>query len=364
MSGIDKAAEAFDTDMGNAPIRSEEGPASMGMDEVFPARQKETDVVAGGDDLDPPFGNNPGDHPARKDEPRELSEDEILYGEEKDPADPADGEEGDEEEPRDEDEDDELLDLSEIGDKMVKITIDGKEKVVPLTEATQGYIRVQTFHQRMNEVEEARGVLREEATNLLEDKRRVVAQLDELIQQSEALLPKEPDWDDLFAKDPAKARNLQKQYQDFTGKIGEFKQARARAQNEMRAQVESDTVKFAAEERRKFEDANPHWKSDPEKKKKDISSMVRTARTHKFTDAEIAQVLDSRMLGILLKASKYDRMMAARPRSIPRGKPPVKPGTGRTRTVPKGVDRSQQMLARTGSVEHAADVFTNMIRKG
>jgi hypothetical protein len=93
--------------------------------------------------------------------------------------------------------------------------------------------------------------------------------------------------------------------------------------------------------------------------------MKQTARQEGFSDEEVATVYDSRMLRILQKASKYDRMMAARPRPINKGgKRTVAPGAGNgktRRTAPKGIDRAQKDHARVGSVESAAKVFEKFL---
>ena len=365
---IDKAAAAFDADMGNttSSVDTSSQPAVMEMTDLFPGREIERDVVAGGDEMDPPF--KAAETPAEDNKTKRTvegeppSEEDLLYGEP--PA------EGDEEVDPEADEDEEVdpeavvdeIDIDEFGDRPIRLMIDGEEKILPLKEATQGYIRTATFHQRLNEIDEAKTVLREEASTLLEEKKQVVARLDELIKDSEALLPVEPNWDEAYAKDAGKARALQKQYEEYGRKLNDLRKKRDDAKKDAKTQAEKDTAKYAADERKKFEDANPIWKSDPKKKQIDLASMVRTARALRFTDAEIAQVLDSRLLGALLKASKYDRMMAARPKSVPRGKTPVRPGAGKSRTAPKGIDRSQQQLARTGRVDDAAAVFDNILK--
>jgi len=72
------------------------------------------------------------------------------------------------------------------------------------------------------------------------------------------------------------------------------------------------------------------------------------------------------MLNVLLKASKYDRMMAARPKPVvrPQGKP-IPPGAGsaKARTAQKGVTSAMKRLNRTGSMEDAAVVFDQIIAR-
>jgi hypothetical protein len=72
------------------------------------------------------------------------------------------------------------------------------------------------------------------------------------------------------------------------------------------------------------------------------------------------------MLKVLLKASKYDRMMASKPKPVVRQvAKPIPPGTGsaKQRTVQKGVTSAMKRLNRTGSVEDAAAVFDQILAR-
>jgi hypothetical protein len=95
--------------------------------------------------------------------------------------------------------------------------------------------------------------------------------------------------------------------------------------------------------------------------------MRRTALTHGFSEEEISQVYDSRMLNVLLKASKYDRMMAARPKPVNRGATPrpVPSGGGPARTKKSNSNyvSAAKKLSKTGSIDDAAVVFDQIIRR-
>jgi len=95
--------------------------------------------------------------------------------------------------------------------------------------------------------------------------------------------------------------------------------------------------------------------------------MRRTGLSAGFAEEELSQVYDSRMLQVLLKASKYDRMMAAKPKPIVRAQAkPIPPGAGsaRSRTAQRGVTSAMKRLNRTGSIDDAAVVFDQILAKG
>ena len=89
---------------------------------------------------------------------------------------------------------------------------------------------------------------------------------------------------------------------------------------------------------------------------KEIASMRRTAFAAGFSEQEVATVYDPRMLGILRKASKYDRMMAA---AKPRAEVP---GKGRTLTpgaaTPLGECAPERTRRRTAPIGEQRQVLT------
>ena len=131
------------------------------------------------------------------------------------------------------------------------------------------------------------------------------------------------------------------------------------------AETDRRVKKYAVDGFSKF--VMDHIKAMPDEPslKKNVQSMRRTALTAGFNEYEVATVYDPRMLDILWKASKYDRMIAAKPKA-------VIPGKGRTLTpgaaTPlsgnarrKGFDDAQRQLANSGKLEDAAEVFRRML---
>jgi hypothetical protein len=133
------------------------------------------------------------------------------------------------------------------------------------------------------------------------------------------------------------------------------------------ASNQAQLAAFAEEESSKFEQMNRKTWSDPKKKSKDLHSMRRTGLASGFSEEELSQVYDSRMLTVLLKASKYDRMMASKPKPVVHAQAkPIPPGAGsaKQRTAQKGVTSAMKRLNRTGSIEDAAVVFDQIIARG
>jgi hypothetical protein len=252
--------------------------------------------------------------------------------------------------------------------RKVEVTVDGEPVEVSIKEALEGYVRTETFHRRMNQLDEAKKIVRRAAADAVQNyeySMNVAKQMEEHLKQ---LVPPEPDWDKEFAADPHKARELQRYYEKANGFRAQLQQQQSEAYQKMAQSNQTQLAAFAEEEAARFEAANRKTWSDPKKKAKDLDSMRRTGLSSGFTEEELSQVYDSRMLQVLLKASKYDRMMAAKPKPVirqPQGKP-IAPGAGsaKQRTAQKGVSSAMKRLNRTGRLDDAAVVFDQLLARG
>ncbi|HJY92496.1 MAG TPA: hypothetical protein VJ255_19580, partial [Candidatus Acidoferrum sp.] len=168
-------------------------------------------------------------------------------------------------------------------------------------------------------------------------------------------------WDQEFATDPRAAHAKQKVFQVIYANLQRSQQMRAQREAAQAEESDRRTQKYAVSGFEKF--VMDHIKVMPDEPtlKKNIQSMRRTAAAAGFSDYEVATVYDPRMLDILWKASKYDRMTAAAPRAVVTGKGrTLAPGaatplSGNARR--SGFDDAQRRLAKSGKIDDAAAVF-------
>ena len=375
--GIDQAAAAFDAVMksdGKTPAKApgktvdrSEGPPQALFKNVGNL-DTDTETKGGGDDLPDPEELIYADPKEGKADTGDTGEgdgqdsdgDDAPDGD-PDEGEPDDGNEGAGKEGAEAAEEEEAI----LAQK-VEVTVDGSPVEVSVKEALEGYIRTETFHRRMNQLDEAKKIVRRAAADAVSNYEHSMNIGQQMQAHMDQLIPKEPNWDEEFAKDPVAARRLQAYYEkanSFRAQLqGQMKEIAAK-----RTESESNQLAaFAEEESAKFESMNRKAWTDPQKKAKDLHSMRRTGLTAGFTEEELSQVYDSRMLQVLLKASKFDRMMAAKPKPVvrPTGKP-VQPGTGsaKQRTAQSGVTSAMKRLNKTGSIDDAAVVFDQIIRR-
>ena len=370
--GIDQAAAAFDAVMksdGKTPAKAPgktvdrtEGPPEALFKNVGNL-DPDADAKGGGDDLPDPEELIYADPKEGKADTRDTGEGDgsDSEGDDDAPDDKPDEEPGDDDAVKEGAEEEEAI----LAQK-VEVTVDGSPVEVSVKEALEGYIRTETFHRRMNQLDEAKKIVRRAAADAVQNYEYSMNIGKQMEAHMESMIPKEPNWDEEFAKDPVAARRLQAYYEKANG-------FRAQLQGQMkeiiakRTESESNQLAaFAEEESAKFESMNRKQWSDPQKKAKDLHSMRRTGLTAGFTEEELSQVYDSRMLNVLLKASKYDRIMASKPKPVvrPTGKP-VQPGTGsaKQRTAQSGVTSAMKRLNKTGSIDDAAVVFDQIISR-
>jgi hypothetical protein len=313
---------------------------------------------------------------------------EVIYGKtgKADPRNPgeedgsdSDGDDADDDGESDEDESDDGDDDSgeegaedkeeaAVLGRKVEVTVDGEPVEVTIKEALEGYVRTETFHRRMNQLDEAKKIVRRAAADAVQNYEYSMSVAKQMEEHMKTMIPAEPDWDVEFQKDPARARELQRYYEKANSFKAQMNQQMGEAQKKMVESNRAQLAAFAEEEASKFESANRKTWSDSAKKAKDLQSMRRTGLSAGFTEEELSQVYDSRMLQVLLKASKYDRITANKPKPAvtkPQGKP-ISPGTGsaKQRTVQKGVSSAMKRLNRTGSMNDAAEVFDQLLRTG
>lgn len=374
MDSIDQAAAAFDADMGNRPS----GKSSPSGSEVAKKPEPIFDNLG---DLDPDspglseedrkFADRPRGKKAKTPDPDESddSDEDLLAAfddgldpnaDDGDDADPDKEDDEDADPDREDDEDDTEDDDDELMSKEFEVMVDGEPQTVTLDEALKGFIRTETFHKRLSKLSEAQTQLRGFAEDLASDREKVQTMLTEAEEIVKAITPEEPNWDEMFEKDPKAARELQKTYNAFKAKADEIRAKRQKLADEEAEKAATETADFAKKEYVKFA-STARWQNKDDQAK-DLKSMRRTALAAGLSEQEISRVYDSRMLTILLKASKFDRIMAARPKATKRGKTPVSPGAGSKGTARKGIVAAQKQLARTGNVEDAAPVFDRILR--
>lgn len=352
---IDQAASAFQNEITPSSRSSAQSSNDDSSSEtLFPnlgQLDEDTSPVGGGDDLPPPVK-------ARKQKQEENLEDEdevLEESEDEGEEEEGEGEENEDEYDKEEDEDD---------SDVYQVVVDGEPIEVSLREALDGYIRTETFHRRMNWLNNARETIRAEAIKVVEDRQTYSGLVAKMQKQLDMLVPAEPNWDEEYSRDPKAASELRKNYEAYKRQRAELDAEAERVRREQEEEDARNTAEYIQQENAKILRNHPNWK-DPKVMERDLAAMVETAERAGFSREEAISTKDSRMVSLLYKAMKYDKIQANKPKPVRRGKAsttPSKPGAGSTRTAPKAQGKAQSRLRQTGSVEDAANVFKQILR--
>jgi hypothetical protein len=205
------------------------------------------------------------------------------------------------------------LTLSEDGDILINLKVNGKTEQVDLKEAIAGT----QFHKANDE--KAR-VLAEDRKSF-ESERAQVAQgyaqqlqhirgLGEMLQNKLTQEFRNIDWDRLRVTDPgewtAKQREFEirnQELQQAGQMLGQQMRVEQDRESQQEAQFRQQTLQV---ERERMIENNPAWR-DEERMKGDLSKIVEYARSTGFADEELQDVVHSRHVEVLKKAMLYDQ---------------------------------------------------------
>jgi len=275
----------------------------------------------------------------------------------------ADDEDGDEEDDGDEDDD---------AEPTFKVKVNGEEIEVPQSELIAGYSRQADYTRKTQTLQKERESFQEESESVRAEREQYATLLGKLKEQVESGGEDEPNWDELYARDPdewLRQREFWRTRRERAQAI-EAEQDRVRQQQETerRAKVQERL----AEEKDKLTAAVPEWANE-EVRDKEMRQIAHYAHeTIGFGADELEQIYDSRAVLALRKAMLYDDLASKRAKVKPgkgkgKGKRPKTSAPGNaSEPASKGkVSRQQkaarQRLAENGGLHDAADVLVDYL---
>ena len=205
------------------------------------------------------------------------------------------------------------LTLSEDGDILINLKVNGKTEQVGLKEAIAGT----QFHKANDE--KARSLAEDRKS--FESERAEVAQgyaqqlqqirgLGEMLQSKLTAEFRNIDWDRLRATDPAEWTAKQR---EFEIRNQELHQAGQMLGQQMRVEQDRESQQEAQfrqqtlyVERERMLENNPSWR-DEERMARDLTQIVDYARSTGFADEELQDIVHSRHVEVLKKAMLYDQ---------------------------------------------------------
>lgn len=247
-------------------------------------------------------------------------------------------------------------------EQTVTVKIDGKEVDVPLSEVRDGYMRQKDYSRKTAEVAAERQQLHAEFGQVQQERAQYAQILPILAQQIAAALPQPPS-EDLRRTDPVEYLLQQREYDAGQERLvaaqSEFQRV-----NQLQAMENAKVIQQAVVAGfKKLPDMVPEWR-DPKVFARDQQAMREYAKSKLgYSDEELDQAYDARMIVALQKAMKYDRIASKKPVQAQDIEKVVRTAQS-TADVPKPrreYRESRQRLRESGSVDDAAKAIRSLL---
>lgn len=249
-----------------------------------------------------------------------------------------------------EDDDEAELPAEEPEPSTFTVKVDGEEVEVPLDELLAGYSRTASWTRKSQALAEERKAFEQEQREIREERMRYAQGIQELENQLRAQLPQEP-----RSNDPKEWVEYQRKRQEMEKVAAE----RQRLQQRLQEDFEAERQRIIEQEAAKLPQMIPEW-SDSEKAKQEKADLFKYAVGLGFSEDEVSNVADARIVYLLRNAMLYEQLQKKAPevKQKTAAAPTLKPGQPKGRaakTTQRKKQRSQrEKLRKSGRLQDAA----------
>lgn len=233
--------------------------------------------------------------------------------------------------------------------------IDLGEEQVPLSELKEGRLRQQDYSRKMAEVTD----LRKEAETTRDQYTKNSAYVNSLLQNMtnwlEGVIPPEPDFQ-LSRTDPSEYQYQKALREKAMSEVAQVVQLSKQAQQSNQQVSQQQQAAIVQQHRAGLEKSFPHIKGSPEKLNAFVDSARKAATEFGFTEQEVANVTDNRILEAMHFAALGRRSVENRNNAKRRIQAPKK-GAGRPAAANGNSNqKAMQRLTKTGSLRDAINI--------
>jgi hypothetical protein len=245
--------------------------------------------------------------------------------------------------------------------KKAKIKVQDEEFEVTLKDALDGHMRQSDYTRKTQELAAQRRSVEQEASNKVEvERKNYLSQLQVL--QGVVIRAAQPElanvnWQELAQADPARYVALQAKAQQVHQTLQSLltEQQRVKEQSELKSQ--EDFQRKASEGAEKLAEKIPNWNDDLKK-----SLVERGIKTYGFSDSEVAQFADHRIVEMLHDAHQFHMLKDQKPlveKKVQQALKTMKPSAREAK--PSATDQQRQQarsnLKKTGSLDAFAEAL-------
>jgi hypothetical protein len=313
-------------------------------------------------------------------EAEEVKAEEVEESEE---ADEVESDESDEREAEEESEDPQFHSIDELAEALemspddfreqikAKVKINGEEREVNLAELAKGYQLESDYRQKTMDLADNRRAFEEQteaAKNELSQRLQEATNMVATLEQSILGEYNNVDWNTLRATDPAEYAALQ---QDYNQRYQSLQQLKAQATGQA-SQLQSEQIVKQEEARQRtlqkeaeaLLDVIPEWK-DSEVANKEKADMRNFLKSYKFTDDEIAQLADHRIVMMIRDAQKGKQVaekVDVMKKKVSKAPKLQKPGAKQSKQTAVA-KRNQELKSRLRKSGHVDDLAQALLAR-
>lgn len=242
--------------------------------------------------------------------------------------------------------------------RKIKVRPNGIESEVTEEEAAAGYMRTDDYTRKSQ-------VNAKELAEVRAERAKYAADFGHIETILKSQLGTEPDWDTLRATDPIGYAQAYADYDRKAKTIASVQAEKARAD----AVVAEDNIKahnaMISEESKKLPLLIPAWK-DEKVRSADMTAIATYVKQQGWTDQELRNVTDARLIAVVNKARLYDAAQANKPkiqRQISGVTRSAAPGTAAPTgtTARANTDKAIQKAAKTGDPRDVAAAMARLL---
>lgn len=243
--------------------------------------------------------------------------------------------------------------------RTLKVKVDGEEIEVTEEEAIKGYSRTADYTRKTQKHAEEVRAFESERVSVREERQRTADLFTQLEEAIASVTPDEPDWDTLRNENPAEFAAEWASWQQFNQRRAAISQQRAEAVTKVQKDQQAARASYLEGEKVALLEAIPEWK-DESVASTEKAELTKFALDSGYTDNDLAEVTDHRVVTLLRKAMLYDRSQKAKP-SVKVRIEKIKSATpGSTAVSSRQINaraQARQRLANSGSIHDAAALF-------
>lgn len=241
-----------------------------------------------------------------------------------------------------------------------KVKIAGEEKTVTQSELIKLAQEGGDYTKKTQQLAEQRQALEREAQAIQESKQLRDAYAERLQMVEQMIMQQQPqpeDLEQLKLNDPIGYSVRVAELTEQREKLNAIRLEQQRIAEQQQAEYAQQVQNYVAMESQKLAEQLPEY-VDPVKGEQLRSNLKSYAKELGFTDAELANVRDSRHVMALYKAMQYDQLQKSKPamtKKVVEQQKTIKAGNATSGTnANEGAKRDRQTLKQTGRVADAA----------